>query len=106
MIFARVVGSVVCTLKDEKLVGAKLLLVQPMDLEGRAKGHPLVAVDAAGAGEGELVLLVQGSSARQTSRTEGNPVDCAIFAIVDTVEREGKVVFSKREDSLPSSRHA
>ncbi len=99
MIFARVSGSVVCTQKDEKLVGCKLLLVQPVDLAGAAKGNPLVAVDAVGAGEGELVLLVQGSSARQTSRTQGNPVDAVIFAIVDTVEQGGKVVFSKSKDS-------
>ena len=98
MIFARVSGSVVCTQKDEKLVGCKLLLVQPVDLAGAAKGNPLVAVDAVGAGEGELVLLVQGSSARQTSRTQGNPVDAVIFAIVDTVEQGGKVVFKKSED--------
>lgn len=99
MIFARVTGSVVCTQKDEKLVGSKLLLVQPVDLGGAAKGHPIVAVDSVGAGEGELVLLVQGSSARQTTRTEGRPVDAVIFAIVDTVEQSGKRVFHKGEDA-------
>ena len=98
MIFARVTGTVVCTLKDEKLVGSKLLLVQPVDLAGASKGSPLVAVDSVGAGEGELVLIVQGSSARQTRQTEGNPVDCTIFAVVDYVEREGNVVFSKSND--------
>ena len=98
MIFARVTGTVVCTLKDEKLVGSKLLLVQPVDLTGAAKGNPLVAVDSVGAGEGELVLLVQGSSARQTSRTEGRPVDAVIFAIVDTVEQSGKTAFKKSTD--------
>ena len=100
MIFARVVGNVVCTLKDEKLVGTKLLLVQPVDLAETPKGNPLVAIDAVGAGEGEMVLLVQGSSARQTSRTEGTPADCAIFAIVDTVEKDGKTVFSKGKDRI------
>ncbi len=99
MVFARVTGTVVCTTKDEKLVGAKLMLVQPVDVAGAAKGTPLVAVDAVGAGEGELVLLVQGSSARQTSRTQNNPVDAVIFAIVDTVEQGGKVVFRKAEDA-------
>ena len=98
MIFARVTGSVVCTQKDEKLVGSKLLLVQPVDLADAAKGNPIVAVDAVGAGEGELVLVVQGSSARQTSRTTGNPVDAVIFAIVDTVEQGGKAVFQKGKD--------
>lgn len=99
MVFARVTGNVVCTLKDDKLVGTKLMLVQPVDLAGAAKGNPLVAVDAVGAGEGELVLLVQGSSARQTSRTNNTPVDAVIFAIVDTVEQHGKKVFSKSAES-------
>jgi microcompartment protein CcmK/EutM len=98
LIFARVTGTVVCTLKDEKLIGSKLLLVQPVDLAGSAKGSPLVAVDSVGAGEGELVLLVQGSSARQTTRTEGRPVDAVIFAIVDTVEQSGKTAFKKSND--------
>jgi microcompartment protein CcmK/EutM len=99
VIFARVTGSVVCTQKDEKLVGSKLLLLQPVDPAGAPKGNPLVAVDSVGAGEGELVLVVQGSSARQTSRTEGRPVDAVIFAIVDTVEQDGKKVFRKAEDA-------
>lgn len=98
MIFARVVGNVVCSRKDEKLVGGKLMLVQPVDMENASKGAPLVAFDVVGAGDGELVLLVQGSSARQTARTEGNPVDCAICAIVDTIEKDGKTIFRKRED--------
>ncbi len=88
----------VCTRKDEKLVGMKLLLVQPVDLEGASKGNPLVAIDAVGSGEGELVLIVQGSSARQTRQTEGNPVDCTIFAVVDYVECDGNQVFSKSTD--------
>ncbi|MBI4386778.1 MAG: EutN/CcmL family microcompartment protein [Elusimicrobia bacterium] len=104
MIFARVIGNVVCTRKEEKLVGTKLLLVQPVDLQGQPKGNPLVGVDAVGAGEGELVLLVQGSSARQTERTEGSPVDCTLFAIVDSVEQGGKIVFRKSDDRLPSLR--
>lgn len=98
MVFARVTGNVVCTLKDEKLVGTKLMLVQPVDLAGAAKGNPIVAVDSVGAGEGELVLIVQGSSARQTSRTNNTPVDAVIFAIVDSVEQGGKNVFRKSND--------
>ena len=100
MIFARVTGNVVCTQKDEKLVGCKLMLLQPVDLAGAAKGNPIVGVDAVGAGEGELVLVVQGSSARQTSRTSSTPVDAVIFAIVDTVEQGGKKVFTKNSDPV------
>jgi len=103
MIFAKVAGNVVCTRKDEKLVGTKLLLVQPVSLEGEPRGNPLVAVDVVGAGEGELVLLVQGSSARQTGRTEGNPVDCTVFAIVDTIEKDRKVVFRKGKERAAAS---
>ncbi|OQA91147.1 MAG: Ethanolamine utilization protein EutN [Elusimicrobia bacterium ADurb.Bin231] len=98
MQFARVVGNVVCTRKDDKLVGTKLLMVQPVSLEGENKGNPLVAIDAVGAGAGELVLVVSGSSARQTKRTEGNPVDATIMAIVDFVEKDGKIVFKKSAD--------
>ncbi|MDD4004949.1 MAG: EutN/CcmL family microcompartment protein [Elusimicrobiaceae bacterium] len=98
MLFARVTGTVVCTRKEEKLVGAKLLLVQPVDVGGAPRGNPLVAVDAVGAGEGELVLLVQGSSARQTALTESRPVDCTIFGIVDSIENGGKPVFRKSAD--------
>lgn len=99
MRFAKVVGNVVATQKDAKLTGLKMLLVQPVDLEGGPRGDPLVAIDAVGAGGGETVLIVQGSSARQTGRTEGRPVDCVIFAIVDTVEKEGKILFKKSVDS-------
>ncbi|HBL16560.1 MAG: ethanolamine utilization protein EutN [Elusimicrobia bacterium GWA2_69_24] len=98
MIFARVIGNIVSTNKDERLVGKKLLMVQPVDLAGAAKGNPIVAVDAVGAGESEFVLLVQGSSARQTEATDGKPVDCTIVAIIDYVERGGKLVFEKSKD--------
>ncbi|MCG2725594.1 MAG: EutN/CcmL family microcompartment protein [Elusimicrobia bacterium] len=100
MLFARVVGNVVCTHKDEKLVGSKLLLVQPVGLDDKPRGNVLVAIDSVGAGEGELVLIVQGSSARQTQKTENNPVDCTIFAIVDTIEKQGKTVFTKAKNKM------
>ncbi len=100
MLFARVVGNVVCTRKDDKLVGTKLLMVQPVGLDDKPRGNPIVGVDAVGAGTGELVLLVQGSSARQTTKTESAPVDCTIFAIVDTIEKGGKVVFKKSVGKL------
>lgn len=106
MLLARVIGNVVCTRKDEKLVGNKLLLVQPVDMEGSPKGNPLVGIDSVGSGEGELVLIVQGSSARQTRQTEGNPVDCTICAVVDTVEKQGQTVFSKSTDFAKSKNGA
>ncbi len=96
MIAARVVGTVVCTRKDEKLVGSKLLVVQPVNvLDLSTDGKPIVAVDSVGAGQGEIVLVVSGSSARQTSRTQNTPTDATIMAIVDSIEVQGEWIFRK-----------
>lgn len=96
MIICRVIGTVVSTTKDEKLIGKKLMLVQSIDLlSGNLDGKPLVAIDTVSAGKGDVVMLVSGSSARQTETTQGTPVDAAIIAIVDLIEMEGKVVFQK-----------
>ncbi len=95
MKFARVIGTVVSTQKDEKMEDRKFLLVQPVDINFQPSESPMVAVDSVGAGEGELVLLVAGSSARQTELTTNRPCDLAIMAIVDTVERMGKVIYQK-----------
>lgn len=88
MILSKVIGTVWATRKDEKLVGMKFQIVRPVDLEGRPKEGFLVAVDAVGAGVGETVLVVQGSSARQTALTENKPVDATIMAIVDKLDVE------------------
>ncbi|MFQ5706221.1 MAG: EutN/CcmL family microcompartment protein [bacterium] len=88
MILAKVVGTVWATRKDEKLVGMKLQIVKPVDLEQKLKDGFLVAVDAVGAGVGETVLVAQGSSARQTELTENKAVDATIMAIVDKLDVE------------------
>ena len=88
MIIGRVAGTVVCTKKVEGLVGFKLLLVKRTDLEGREVGDFVVAVDTVGAGFGELVLVVAGSSSRQTPVTDKKPCDAAIIGIIDTVTTE------------------
>jgi microcompartment protein CcmK/EutM len=96
MQIGRVVGTVVSTNKTEKLRGAKLLLVRSVDLETmQEKGSPLVCYDTVGAGEGEVVMTVAGSSSRQTQLTEGKPVDCAIVGIIDSISIERKLVFDK-----------
>lgn len=95
MKFARVIGTVVATKKDEKMENRKFLLVQPVDIQFQPSESPMVAIDSVGAGEGELVLLVAGSSARQTDMTTNRPCDLAIMAIVDTVEKMGKVIYQK-----------
>ena len=99
MKFARVIGTVVCTQKDIGITDRKLLLIQPVDIKFKDSGGPLVAVDAVGAGEGELILFASGSSARQTVLTKNRPCDCVIMAIVDTVEMEGEVIFRKFEEA-------
>ena len=85
MILAKVVGTVVATHKDDRLISSKLLLAQPIDPVGKAHGHHLVAVDTVDAGFGETVLIVSGSSARMAAGLKDVPVDAAIVGIVDTV---------------------
>lgn len=100
MQIARVVGTVVSTTKSEKLTGLKMLLVKPIDLETfQEKGTILVAFDAVGAGEGEVVMIVSGSSSRQTEVTENKPSDTAIIAIIDSIDLGNKRIFSKEKDS-------
>jgi len=84
MQLAKVVGTVVATRKEPSLEGLKLLLVRPVDEEGREYGTPLVAVDTVGAGPDEVVLTASGSSARQTTLTDKRPVDTVVMAIVDS----------------------
>jgi microcompartment protein CcmK/EutM len=100
MNLGRVVGTVIATKKNEKLVGSKLLIVKSMDLEGNVVDPFIVAVDTVGAGVGEVVLVVTGSSARATVDTQGKSVDAVVMAIVDYIEvdrslfenvKEGKV---------------
>jgi len=95
MLIARVTGLVVATMKHESLVGSKLLIVQETDVAGKPVGRPMVAVDAVDAGEGDLVLVAQGSGARQTDITLDRPVDHVIMAIVDTLQSNQKVTFRK-----------
>jgi microcompartment protein CcmK/EutM len=95
MFIARVTGLVVATMKHESLTGSKLLIVQETDVAGKTVGRPLVAVDAVDAGEGDLVLVTEGSGARQTEITRDRPVDHIIMAIVDTLQANGAVTFRK-----------
>ena len=95
MQLAKVVGSVVATRKEESLSGLKLLLVRPVDEEGRDGATVLVAADAVGAGPGEVVLIAAGSSARQTAATDKRPVDAVVMAIVDSWDVGGAVKYRK-----------
>ena len=95
MLIARVVGSAVSTIKEETLRGLKLLVVREATPANELRGEPFVAADTVGAGEGELVLVVMGSAARQTDRTRDYPVDAATIGILDSLEVDGDVPFRK-----------
>jgi microcompartment protein CcmK/EutM len=86
MLLARIVGTVVATRKDERLVSSKLLVAQPVDPRGKNEGACLVAVDTVDAGVGEVVLIVSGSSARMASGLKDCPVDAAVVGIIDTID--------------------
>lgn len=89
MFLATVRGTVVSTSKDERLVGFKLLLVQPLDAEEKPTGRPEIAVDTVGAGIGATVIVTKGSSARFAASRSDSPIDSTIVGIVDTVELGG-----------------
>ena len=95
MLLGRVVGTVVATRKDGEIEGLKLLVVRGCDFDGNPTGSTVVAVDAVGAGIGEVVLYASGSSARQTVVTKDRPVDATIMAIVDEVTVEGARRYQK-----------
>lgn len=86
MLLARIVGTVVATRKDPRLVANKLLLARPVDPNGTNEGNHLVAIDTVDAGVGETVLIVSGSSARMAAGMKDMPVDAVVVGIVDHVD--------------------
>lgn len=98
MNLARVIGTVVSTQKEESLVGLRFLVLGVVDGDGRPTGATVVAADAVGAGEGEMVLYASGSSARQTRSTDKRPCDCVVMAIVDSWEIGGDLKYRKGDD--------
>jgi ethanolamine utilization protein EutN len=103
MFLAQVTGSVVSTHKVQSMTGRKLLTVEPLrvDPAGRNRlvgtGRTFVCVDTVGAGHGEMVLIVQGSSARLTPETEKLPVDATIIGIVNTVNVDNQTIFDAKK---------
>jgi len=92
MLIARVVGTVVATQKHRKFEGAKLLLVQPLNLDDSPRGSTLLAVDGVGAGVDEKVLIVlEGRAAGEALGRRGAPVDAAVIGIVDSVDVYGNL---------------
>jgi microcompartment protein CcmK/EutM len=97
MKLGRIVGTVVSTRKDAGLDGFVLHLVRDLGSDMAPKAGLTVAVDAVGAGVGEVVLLTSGSSARQTEATQGKPVDAVVVAIVDSVDVDGARTYDKSQ---------
>jgi ethanolamine utilization protein EutN len=95
MIVAKVMGSAVATLKHDSLKTTKLLLVQSADASGNPSGELFLAVDLIGAGEGELVVVSQGSSARVVTGQNLSPIDAAIVGILDSLWFEGAISYRK-----------
>ena len=98
MRLAKVRGTVVSTVKDESLMGVKLLFIQLMGESGEPLDDYEVAADAVGAGVGEWVLVSRGSGARQQRGYDRRPVDASVIAIVDTVSLDNGLIYDKRED--------
>jgi microcompartment protein CcmK/EutM len=97
MLIARVIGSAVSTAKSERLKARKLLIVQETNPQNELMDRaPFVAVDAVGAGSGELVLITIGSGGRYTDMTDLAPSDATIVGIIDSLEIDGRNTFEKR----------
>ena len=86
MIVGKIAGTVVCTRKEENLVGMKFLIVQKHTVDGKPTTDYVVAIDAVGAGADEMVMVVSGSSARLTAKTKDRPTDATIIGIVDSIQ--------------------
>ena len=95
MLLGKVTGTVVATRKDDNLTGLRFLLVRELNTDMKETGKMVVAVDAVGAGVGEVVLYASGSSARNTTTTKDRPVDATIMAIVDELEVDGVSQYQK-----------
>lgn len=95
MELARVEGTIVSTVKSERLHGYKLLLLNLINPDMIESNNYVVAIDSVGAGAGEIVIVVRGSSARQLERLGNVPTDASIVAIVDSIEFKGNTVFKK-----------
>ena len=85
MLLGRIIGNVICTMKDPALIGQKLLIVQPLDRKGRDKGRPVIALDAVGAGAGETIYWCRGREASFPFLPPNLPTEATIVGIVDSI---------------------
>jgi microcompartment protein CcmK/EutM len=95
MMLGTVVGTVVCNTKNDGIPGSSYLLVAKSSQKGERKNDFLVALDLIGAGKDELVMIAEGSSARETETTFNKPMDAVIVGIVDLIDENGQIVYRK-----------
>ena len=95
MIIAKVMGTAVASAKHAALTSTKIMIICPADVDGDISGDPMLAVDLVGAGQGELVIVSQGSSARMATDYKNSPVDAAIVGILDSLQFDDKIRFRK-----------
>lgn len=86
MQIGKIMGTVVATRKDDRLVGTKLMITQPLDVDLSPKGEPLIAVDTVGAGIGELVIYAKGTASRIAAKKLDAPIDAAVVGIIDEID--------------------
>lgn len=99
MLLGKVVGTVVASRKEAKLEGLKLQVLELLDINGQPNKGYVIAIDAVGAGVGEVVLYASGSSARQTEVTNNKPCDAVIMAIVDNWDVDNNIIYDKSKNS-------
>lgn len=97
MLLGKVVGTVVSTTKEPRLEGLTLQVLEILDIKGKPNKNYVIAIDAVGAGVGEIVLYASGSSARQTEATNNKPCDAVIMAIVDSWDVNNNLVYNKSD---------
>ncbi|MDP1623964.1 MAG: EutN/CcmL family microcompartment protein [Bacteroidales bacterium] len=95
MVLGKIVGTVVCSTRNDSNIGATYLLVEKTDQTGKKKGDFLVALDLIGAGHDELVLVTEGSPSRETPFTTEKPVDALVVGIVDLIDDNNKIIYRK-----------
>lgn len=95
MIICKVIGQAVSTVKDKRLKGYRMLIVGRLESDQKVVTDQFVALDSVGAGEGEVVGIIQGAPAQKTFEQEGIPIDAAVVAIFDSLSIEGKEIYKK-----------
>jgi carbon dioxide concentrating mechanism protein CcmL len=95
MILGKVVGTIVCSSRNDGIEGARYLLVEKTSPQGEKKGDYIVALDIIGAGPEEMVMVTEGSPSRETPQTVNKPLDALIVGIVDLIDENEKVIYRK-----------